>query len=803
MIPKAMQWLRLVLFLSLGLALFAGNPAWAQGDARGLLDAGKQAFLEGDYETAVKKFEEVMRLKPTNQEALHLRERAGVEFLVEVLTKGGKFKNFADWLLSRAELYDEERKSNPELIKEIIDDLMSDDMRRYEWALQRLAFEVGEYAAQELTKMLGNEVDAKSRERAVIALSRMGSQVALPVIECLNSKNIRQKQGAIIVLGNLGDLRAVADLKRLYEDPKEPPEVKDIASAALRNLARREPGNLRPAREYYYNKALLYFQNHPAIIKNYDRNWLYWKWNEEKQEIQREKVPQWLYNFRLAEEACYDALDIDYTYTNIWPVLCLVNLAEYTESVLHLQDAPDAVKDKVKQIADVTFAGWVGGLMGGVQALYDALDIALYSHDAPVAVSVIHALKETANEWGIPKPGAAPPPRPGASTGKSGKAGPRPRTPGHPLLGPAGVPGAKLGSRRAWPLIEALTYPDKRVRYAAAVALVHIHNRSPLLRRNKFMGQDRVIEVLIEALGESGARAILVGSPDVETRNNVVGELVNLGYFAFGAENPTQAFKRALRFPSEDLIILDMDLANELIIHAAAGDVERKETIIDAIRADYRTKDVPILILCDENRLDRAKELFQQDARGFIATPPNFSEVKLQLTQIFAAFPLDDKAMATKISKEAAEAVESIDPYFSSFPLLPPIKGVGGGKKWRDLVAALMAVIERRPDEVRAPALRALGKMAPFESVPAIVRLLKNKEANLPAIRAVAARAMADILARTQAKKMPEEALSILIEGLRDKAPVVRAACGAALGISPIQAEERYKAFKKGRTNPR
>ena len=46
-------------------------------------------------------------------------------------------------------------------------------------------------------------------------------------------------------------------------------------------------------------------------IKNYDRNWLFWKWNETTSEIEREKVPQWLYNFRLAEEACYDALDID------------------------------------------------------------------------------------------------------------------------------------------------------------------------------------------------------------------------------------------------------------------------------------------------------------------------------------------------------------------------------------------------------------------------------------------------------------------------------------------------------------
>ncbi|MHC4597586.1 MAG: HEAT repeat domain-containing protein [Planctomycetota bacterium] len=789
---RTIRWVGRLGFFALLLVLMSPTPAAAQGDVTGLLDQGKQAFLEGDYETAIQKFEEVIRRKPTSKEALRLRERAGVEFLVEVMTKGGKFKNFADWIMERARRMDEEKKSNPELIREIIEDLMSDDWRRYEWALQRLAFEVGEYAAPQLTKMLGNEVDTKARERAVIALSSMGSQVTLPVIECLSSQNIRQKQGAVIVLGNLGDLRAVADLKRLFEDPKEPQEVKDIASAALRNLTKRDPGSLRPAREYFYNKAYLYFQNHPAIIKNYDRNWLFWKWNETKGEIEREKVPQWLYNFRLAEEACYDALDIDFTYTSIWPVLTLVNLAEYNEALLHLKDAPDAVKDQMQALADRNHAGWVGGLMGGNQAVYDALGLALLSHDAIVAVSVINVLKETANEWGFPKPGDRPPAPTKAKPGGSKS---------HPLLG--GVPGVKLGSRGAWPLIEALTYPDKRVRYAAAVALVHIHNRSPVLRKNKFGGQLKAVEVLIEALGESGARSILVASPDVQIRNEMVAELTAIGYFAYAADTPAQAFKRALRFPSEDLLILEMDMANQLIIHAAEGDVQRKETIIDAIRADYRTKDVPILILCQENQLDRAKELFAQDARGFITMPVNYADVKIQLTEIFAAFPLDDKSMATKISRDAAEAVASIDPFFSSFPLLPPMAGSGGGPKWRDMVAALMAVIEKRPDEVRAPSLRALGRMAPAEAIPAITRVIRNRDANSPAIRAIAAKTMGEILLRTRVKTVPDETFNTLVDSLRDASPLVRAAAGAAVGMSPIKAEERYKAYTKGRVNPR
>lgn len=807
------SWIRWMGPMCIGLlafsALTAGTARAQSGEGQRLLDQGKQAFLEGDYETAILRFEEVMRLKPNMEEALRLRERAGVEFLVEVLTQGGKFKTFAEWLLSRAEGFDEERKSNPELIDELINSLMSDDMRRYQWALERLAWEVGEYAVPALAKMLGDEVNRKARERAVLALSRMGSQVVLPVIELLNSQNVRLKQGAVIVLGNIGDLRAVADLKRIYEDPKEPGEVKDLTTEALRQITNRDPGQLRAAREYYYNKALMYFQNHPAIIKNYDRNWVFWKWDDTQGELVMETIPQWLYNFRLAEECCYDALDIDYTYTAIWPVLALSNLAEYSEVIVHVQDAPDAVRDKLQELADTNFGGWVAGQIVGGPALYDALEIALRTHDATVAVSVIHALQATADHWGMPKPAQAPPGGgvPSAEGGPAAAAGSSAVAPSgreHPLLGPTGVQGAKLGSRGAWPLIEALTYPDKRVRYAAAVALVHIHNRSPLLRRDGFARQDQVIQVLIEALGESGARSILVASEDVQTRNDLTGELQTMGYFAYGADTASEAFNRALRFPSEDLVVLQMDLANKLIFHTTAGDLEARETIIEAIRADYRTKDVPILILCDANQLERARELFPEgeDVRGYITTPLNFSEIKIQFTEIFAAFPLDDKSMATKISREAAEAVESIDPFFTSFPLRPPMGQEGGGSaQWRDTVAALMAVIERRPDEVRAPALRALAKIGPPEAVPAITRLVRNTDANLPEIRAVAARAMGEILLRS--KEIPAETYEALLEGLKDEAQVVRAACGAALGKAPIQEEERYKALSKGRVNPR
>ena len=70
-------------------------------------------------------------------------------------------------------------------------------------------------------------------------------------------------------------------------------------------------------------------------------------------------------------------------------------------------------------------------------------------------------------------------------------------------------------------------------------------------------------------------------------------------------------------------------------------------------------------------------------------------------------------------------------------------------------------------------------------------------------MRQVACRALGEILLRTKAKTVPEESYNNLVGGLRDDDARVRAACGAALGMSPIKAEERYKALVKGRVNPR
>jgi len=215
------------------------DEATKERDIFQLLDEGKQAFLEGDYETAISKFEQVMRLKRNQEEALKLGERAEIEFLVEVMSKEGKFKNFAEFLTQDPRLASKVKWS-PELIEEILNDLKSSDERRSQWAMQRLLFEVGEPAVPALTKLLGDPRE-KLRESVIIILSQMGSDVMSGVIACLSSENEHMRRSAMIVLGNRGDKQAVPHLLSIYKNHKEPSEMRDLAGAAIRRITGKAP----------------------------------------------------------------------------------------------------------------------------------------------------------------------------------------------------------------------------------------------------------------------------------------------------------------------------------------------------------------------------------------------------------------------------------------------------------------------------------------------------------------------------------------------------------------------------------
>ena len=100
------------------------------------------------------------------------------------------------------------------------------------------------------------------------------------------------------------------------------------------------------------------------------------------------------------------------------------------------------------------------------------------------------------------------------------------------------------------PLVEALTYPDKRVRFLAALALANA------LPTETFEGKGLVISVLGEALRQRGVNWALVIAGDEQVANRIKGVVRAGGWDVIDAADFGEAVTAAARVSGLDLVII-------------------------------------------------------------------------------------------------------------------------------------------------------------------------------------------------------------------------------------------------------
>jgi len=159
-------------------------------------------------------------------------------------------------------------------------------------------------------------------------------------------------------------------------------------------------------------------------------------------------------------------------------------------------------------------------------------------------------------------------------------------------------------------LCAALVYHDKRVRYEAAIALANLNPNSD------FANKDKVLDNLIDALGESGQRVVLVVERDLDLRNRIVGLLRESGYMVFSTSPGLDGLNRAKSFPGEDLIIVSSELNKD----GAGGDPIEIQ-FIDELKQDYRTKTIPCMVLTPGARQAEMQKLVDEKNAADVITP--------------------------------------------------------------------------------------------------------------------------------------------------------------------------------------
>jgi HEAT repeat protein len=368
----------------------------------------------------------------------------------------------------------------------------------------------------------------------------------------------------------------------------------------------------------------------------------------------------------------------------------------------------------------------------------------------------------------------------------------------------------------AGPLLDALQFPDKRVRYKAAETLVRLDPRRP------YLFSDQVIGILSGAVGETGVREVLVVTSDLDLGNRIKGAVRAAGLVPVLETSGPEALRTAKRFPAKDLIILDtalgtLDAAGRLVeSYPVMGHYQRgyrdipderlkygREVFLE-LKRDFRTAGTPVLLVSLPDQGERkvrtwVEQIYQGDQLlGTLVLPPPGEgwagleeELRRQLRSFAEGHPPRDAAQrwAEDMSRRACGALSGADRKRTALKLEEAVGALSA-------VAGEQAGSVVRDPAVRLSAMEALGTIGSPGGGAVLLQVFGNRQ-NEPSLRVRAA----DSLGRIAAVSgwMPEEVYASLRSGLAEEDPAIWNACARALGLAqmpvarvqPVMAEER------------
>lgn len=327
-------------------------------------------------------------------------------------------------------------------------------------------------------------------------------------------------------------------------------------------------------------------------------------------------------------------------------------------------------------------------------------------------------------------------------------------------------------------LCAALVFGDRRVRFAAAMALARLNPATA------FSNSDKVMENLAEAVAQSGQRVILVVERDLNTRNDLIGRLRSLGYMVYGVPSGLDAEARLRSFPAHDLVIVSSELNKD-----GAGDEPLEFQFVRKLKEDYRTKPIKVMVLTPAARETEMAKLVDAEESVVGVITPGVDKIVLRdkIKEIFSSDEAmrDEKARADKVAENAALAIASLQDKQTLYKLERANK-------------SLINNCTGRVDPVRIAAMKGLGAVGPKARTAALntlVAVFKNKD-NSTEVRVAAANAMGEVL-RNQ--EVQGDAFQTLKAALAEDSTAIWKAAGYALGKAKLSNKQRLEVYVEQR----
>ncbi|MFQ6035594.1 MAG: HEAT repeat domain-containing protein, partial [Sedimentisphaerales bacterium] len=367
---------------------------------------------------------------------------AGFSFLLRVQRKApdAELAGLAGKILNIVEQGRFIRRRDPRIIVEEIKRLSGTERGKLT-AVKRLQ-NAGEYAIAYMLDAVADESREDELPNIVWALPQIGRPAIRPLVAALQTENIVVKSEIIKALGEIGYPQSLAYLKYIVEKD-DSDELRKLAAEAIRQI---DPIALGvPAAELFFRLAENYYYHSESLAPVEDADFAnIWFWDSARQRLTRQEVDKSYFNELMAMRCCEWALKADPGFglaIGLW--LAAFFKAEATGLTMPAY------------FGERHAGALVYATTAGPEYLHQALARAIKDKNADVALGAVEALATTAGEKSLLY-----------------------------TLGPA------------QPLLQALSFNDRAVRYSAAIAVA-------LAGPQEGFAESRlVVENLAEALGQ-------------------------------------------------------------------------------------------------------------------------------------------------------------------------------------------------------------------------------------------------------------------------------------------------------------
>jgi len=440
-------------------------------------------------------------------------------------------------------------RSDAKEIQRMIEKLSSGNLRAVMRASRRLAAS-GEYALPQLLATLADSKSSSSlRENISTVLPKGGQEMVRGLTEALiGSKDERLVQHVAAALGTIEYPHAAPHLKEASLRKDITDTTRKIVVAALVQCSGGDKGVVKKSvAELYYKTAVKYYYRHDSVLPDArfaTANVWYFKGDV----LTYTAVPRQIFCDIYAMRMAKKTLQADSEYSpavSLWLGAYLRRETDLPEGAID----PLVVEGQPKA-GDYTRAA-------GTDYAQEVLARALGDGDTAVALGAIAALRDVTGAKNLPK---------------------------------------IIDNGSVQPLVAAMSYADRRVRFLAAEVLAHA------LATESYPGYQVVIPVLSDALREGGSRRALLLAAGKEL-NVITDALRGKGYKVIAAGNPLDAMKAARGAGGIDvMIIAQNDLA---------------EKMLSLIRRDARMATTPAVVVGGGKKL---AALAKADGRMVLVT---------------------------------------------------------------------------------------------------------------------------------------------------------------------------------------